>query len=361
MKLLLTIILLVHGLIHLLGFLKAFELGEYPMLTAHIGRTQGFVWLLACLFMIATAFAFYFNQRLWPWLGLLALIISQILIVVLWPDAKYGSWMNLLLLLLVIPGIGEYFFNQGVDSEVQNLNDTQEVKSVAVNDTTYLRSLPPIVNQWLKTSAAVPSDTITRVHLLQKGQLRTKPDGKWMPFEAEQWFSITEPAFVWKTRVQMFGPVFLTGRDKLITGKGSMEISLLSLIPVVKEENKKGIDEASMTRFLAEMSWFPSAVAQPYISWEALEPRSAKATFTYEGRSVSGVFTFNESAEPILFEAMRYMNTGEIAKLEKWRIRNLSFKSFNGIRIPDKSEVVWDLQDGEYHWLTLEISEIQYE
>ncbi|QBA63634.1 DUF6544 family protein [Muriicola soli] len=361
MKLLLTILLLVHGLIHLLGFLKAFELGQYPMLNAHIGRAQGIFWLLGCLFILSTAVAFYFNQKLWPWLGLIALIISQILISLHWSDTKYGAWFNLILVCIVVPGIGEYVFDKRVSAEVKSLNDSKKIHFMNEEDTINPKFLPPIVSQWLKNSGGIHSDTISRVHLLQKGRLRTKPDGKWMPFEAEQWFSIPEPAFLWKTRVQMFGPFFLTGRDKLITGKGSMEISLLSLIPVVNARDEKGIDEASMTRFLAEISWFPSAITQPYISWEALGPYAAEATFTYEGQSTSGVFTFNEQAEPISFEAMRYMKTGENAKREKWKIRNLSFTSFQGIRIPIKSEVVWELEEGEYHWLTLEISEINYD
>jgi hypothetical protein len=109
------------------------------------------------------------------------------------------------------------------------------------------------------------------------------------------------------------------------------------------------------------MIWFPSAIHESYISWESTGTHRARAVFTYGDQSVSGVFSFNEKAEPVTFEAMRYMETGENAKSEKWVIKNLSFKTFNGIKIPDKSEILWDLEEGRFHWLTLEISEIQYD
>ena len=361
MKLLLAILLLVHGLIHLLGFLKAFGIGQYPMLSGQFGRVHGLIWFLSFLLFLITAFTMYFNQKLWPWLGLLAIIFSQILIAISWADAKHGTWVNLLLLLAIIPAMGEFYFNKKVDSEVKLLGTLQEISINKSIDAKPERALPPIVADWLKNAGIGSSNSISKVYLTQRGEMRTRPDGKWMPFQAEQWFSVKDPGFIWKTRVQMLGPVFLNGRDKLIRGKGRMDIALLSLIPVVRAGNERGIDEASMTRFLAEMIWFPSAIHESYISWESTGTHRARAVFTYGDQSVSGVFSFNEMAEPVTFEAMRYMETGENAKLEKWVIKNLSFKTFNGIKIPDESEILWDLEEGRFHWLTLEISEIQYD
>lgn len=361
MKLLLAILLLVHGLIHLLGFLKAFGISQYPMLSGQFGRVHGLIWLLSFLLFLLTAITMYFNQRLWPWLGLLAIIISQILIAISWADAKYGTWVNLLLFLVIIPGIGEFFFNKKVEGEVKLLSTLQEGSIEKSVDSKPEKTLPPIVADWLKNAGIGTSNSISKVYLTQKGKMRTSPDGKWMSFQAEQWFSIKDPGFIWKTRVRMLGPVFLSGRDKLIRGKGQMDISLLSLIPVVRAGNESRINQASMTRFLAEMIWFPSAANEPYISWDSTGTHKARAIFTYGDKSVSGVFSFNDKAEPVAFEAMRYMETGENAKLEKWVIKNLTFKTFNGIQIPEKSEVIWELAEGEYHWLTLEISEIQYD
>ena len=43
-----------HGLIHLLGFVKAFDLGEIRELTQPVSRTMGILWLLSASLFVAT-------------------------------------------------------------------------------------------------------------------------------------------------------------------------------------------------------------------------------------------------------------------------------------------------------------------
>ena len=43
-----------HGLIHLLGFVKAFDLGEIRELTQPVSRTMGILWLLSASPFVAT-------------------------------------------------------------------------------------------------------------------------------------------------------------------------------------------------------------------------------------------------------------------------------------------------------------------
>jgi hypothetical protein len=49
-------LLIFHGIIHSLGFVKAFELAELPLLRHPIGRPLGVLWLAAGLLMIASAY-----------------------------------------------------------------------------------------------------------------------------------------------------------------------------------------------------------------------------------------------------------------------------------------------------------------
>ncbi len=48
-------LLLLHGLIHLMGFAKAFGYAELPQLTQSISREWGVLWLLARGLVVATA------------------------------------------------------------------------------------------------------------------------------------------------------------------------------------------------------------------------------------------------------------------------------------------------------------------
>ena len=62
-------------------------------------------------------------------------------------------------------------------------------------------------------------------------------------------------------------------------------MKMLSPINPGKESGEK-MDEATLQRYLGEMVWFPSALLNPYVSWEVIDPLSAKATVTYNFQPV---------------------------------------------------------------------------
>ena len=102
MKFILLAIIIIHGLIHILGFVKAFNLAEVNQLTRNISKPAGLFWLFAAILFILTAF-FYFLGRDWWWIiGSSAVIISQVLIIRSWSDAKYGTIINLILIALIV-------------------------------------------------------------------------------------------------------------------------------------------------------------------------------------------------------------------------------------------------------------------
>lgn len=85
-----------------------------------------------------------------------------------------------------------------------------------------LDGLPSCVEKWLEHSKVIGKEKTRTVRLKQKGLMRTKPDGPWMPVEAEQYFTIDKPGFIWKAKVRMSPLVYFTGKDKYYEGKGKM-------------------------------------------------------------------------------------------------------------------------------------------
>ncbi len=88
MKWIFFFIVLVHALIHLLGFFKAFQLAEINQLTQHISKPMGILWLFAFILFLAAAIQFIINHNLWWITGLAAVILSQILIILFWTGCK---------------------------------------------------------------------------------------------------------------------------------------------------------------------------------------------------------------------------------------------------------------------------------
>ena len=187
-----------------------------------------------------------------------------------------------------------------------------------------------------------------------------KPEqADWMSATATQYTTIDIPAFIWIVEVKMNSLLSAVGRDKFENGKGEMLIKLNSLLSVVHEKGEK-IDEGSLQRYLGEMVWFPSLALSPYIRWEPIDDSAAKATLTYKGTTGSGTFHFNSRGEVTAFSALRYKGNESTAKRHEWIMNITDYKSFEGIKVPCKMTATWKMDGGDWTWLRLEVTDIQY-
>lgn len=97
----LSLIVLFHGLIHCMGFAKAFGYGNMQQLTLPISKPLGLLWLLTAYLFTATVILFLLKTEAWRYLAIPALLLSQVLIVLSWKDAKFGTLGNLVALLMI--------------------------------------------------------------------------------------------------------------------------------------------------------------------------------------------------------------------------------------------------------------------
>lgn len=361
LKIFLLIILFIHGMIHILGFLKAFQLAEINQLTQHISKPMGILWLLAFILLFAAAIQFISNHDLWWITGLTAVILSQILIIIFWQDAKFGTIPNIIILLVAIIAFAGWSFNREVKNEIEEMLSRRSGDRKEILTEEKISHLPPVIQKWLKNSGAVGREKIHTVYLKQRGKIRLKPEQeKWYDAKAEQWFSVDNPAFIWKVKVDMMPLMFFTGRDKFSDGKGSMLIKILSLINIVNSSNNEKINQATLQRYLGEIVWFPTAAVSPYIKWEQVDSLTARATMTYNGTTGSALFYFNENGDFVKFRAMRYMEVKDDSQLKEWTITLNEYKIYDGIKIPFKGEATWKLDNGDFTWYKLEIYNVKY-
>jgi hypothetical protein len=222
-----------------------------------------------------------------------------------------------------------------------------------------LRSLPEPVAKWLEASGVVGRPRAATVRLHQRGDIRTKPDAPWMPVRAEQYFSIDPPGFVWKVDATMMWVVPIAGRDRYVGGHGEMLIKAASLVNVVKAADE-AIDLGAMLRYLAEVIWFPSAALTPYISWEPIDATHARATIRYAGRSAPAVFTFDGRGRAVRFDAERPLGGGKDAKITPWFGASSDWRTFEGIEVPTRGEVGWQLPSETFIYYRWEILDVEF-
>ncbi|GAB4030240.1 hypothetical protein GCM10028809_22720 [Spirosoma gilvum] len=165
--------------------------------SADLSKVLGLCWLLACIGLVAAAIGYWLQTNWWIGLALGSVVLSQALIIVYWPDAKAGTIANLVILVVLGFAYANLRFERQANQDAQQLLKQAESDSTLIT-TDMLADLPTPVKQWLEKAGIVGKEKIHTVRLRQEGLMRTRPDGKWMPAEAEQYFTVDQPGFVWK-------------------------------------------------------------------------------------------------------------------------------------------------------------------
>lgn len=359
MRVAFLLIVLIHGSIHLIGFLQGFGLKEIKELTLPISRPMAIFWLAAAaLFLTYGILHFTHSKFDWP-AGLLAVAVSQILIVMFWKDARFGTLPNVMIAVVSVASLGQYRFqtrNQQETAHILTQSKTIGEKIVDEND---IRELPEPVKTWLHHAGIVGRPAIRVAKVTQYVEMQMKPGNDWMSAIALQYSVTDPPAFIWTVGVKMNSLLNFHGRDKFENGKGEMLIKLNSLINVVSERGAK-LDEGALQRYLGEMVWSPSLAISPYISWEHINDTTSMATMTYKGTTGSGYFHFNARGDVIKFTAMRYKDNDPHARRHEWIMDITDYKTFEGIKVPAKMTSTWKLDEGDWTWLKLEVTDIRY-
>lgn len=158
MKYVLAALLVLHGLIHLMGFFKAFGLAELPQLAGPISRPMGVLWLSAGLLTVVAAGLLFAVPRWWWLAGLASVLLSQAVIISSWSDARFGTVANAVTLVAVVLTVflsGPASLHAEYERRVQaGLQRSTPQPLVTEAD---LAPLPELVAKYLRRSGVVGS------------------------------------------------------------------------------------------------------------------------------------------------------------------------------------------------------------
>ncbi len=250
-------------------------------------------------------------------------------------------------------------FHQMGNTEIEAIfqHDTnQAVTTFSYDD---LEHLPEPVQKYLKRSLKAGQPYANRVRLKQSGGMRLSPDQPWKPFTAEQYFNVNPPAFIWRAKLQFLPLIWVSARDKYVHQFGNMLIKILTTLPVADAKGPK-VTSAALIRFVAEMIWFPTALVNAnYLQWEAVNATSAIAKVNDDGVEATVTFVFDEVGDIIKVSSDRYLNADDEYPT-KWCGRIRQYGEFNGVRIPSKVEVGWELETGYFAYWRGNITDIEF-
>jgi hypothetical protein len=116
-RILIAIGFIVHGLVHLLGFVVPWRLvtmADMPYDTTVLAgkvdlgdagiRLFGVLWLAATIGFVAAGVGLFALAPWWQWLTLVATLFSTVLCILGWPDTQFGLYINLAILAYLVFG-----------------------------------------------------------------------------------------------------------------------------------------------------------------------------------------------------------------------------------------------------------------
>jgi hypothetical protein len=356
-------VMLIHGLIHLMGFAKAFEYAEISQLRLHISRPAGSLWLLCCVAFLSAGVLYLSKSPWWWWIALPSALVSQALIFGTWSDAKFGTVANLIILVAVISAAlesrpGSYRSRYAVAVR-ESLPRSVGTALVSEQD---LAHLPPSVQKYLRVSGCVGKSRIHNFRIVFTGKFRSGLTGPWMAFRSEQFNNMDEPERAFLMKARMYG-IPTEGFHLFQAGRATMQIKLASLFQLVDASGPQ-MDQGETVTFFNDLCLFaPAALIDPErIHWEADGPLSAKATFRYRGNTIRARLTFNEAGDLTDFVSDdRFLSAdGKTFQRYPWSTPVKSWRDTGGRRVPASAETIWHMPDGAFCYGKFMLSEIEY-
>jgi len=347
-----------HGLIHLLGFLKAFGLSDVKQLTMPVSKQFGMIWLFVFLFCAIAAIMFAFNYRYWWAFGFIASLSSQILIIFFWQDAKFGTFANVIILIASIIGFSTWkYYNQyqnDVKVSLKKIDYSQNSELTEID----IQHLPDPVKRYLHYTGSVGKPKVKNFKIVFAGKIRKDEKLEWMPFTSEQYNFLETPSRLFFMKAEMKGlPV--AGYHSFINGDAFMDIRLFSIFRVQYQDGVE-MDLSETVTFFNDMCCMaPATLIDKRIKWLEIENNRVRASFTNNNISVSAWLDFNEKGELINFISEdRY--SADAGKQLRWSTPLKDYQEINGYKLSGNAETIYSYPDRDLTYGIFKISSIEY-
>lgn len=358
MRIALLVLILIHGLIHVLGFVKAFELSEVKQLTQTISKPFGVIWLLTFILFVLAAILFAFKNSSWWLFGIIALVISQVLIILFWHDAKFGTIPNVIILIASIIGYGTWSFYSKYQEEVNTGLQQKAYFQESELTETDIRQLPEPVKKYLRYTGSIGKPKVNCFKVEFTGKIRKNEQSEWMPFTSEQYNFMETPTRLFFMKAKMKGlPV--DGYHCFKDGVAFMDIRLFSLFKVQYMDGE-GMNLSETVTFFNDMCCLaPPTLIDKRIKWLEVESNKVKASFTNNNITVFAWLYFNETGQLVNFISDdRY--SADAGKQLPWATPLSNYQEINGYKLFQNAEVIYSYPDRDLCYGTFKLITVKY-
>ncbi|MBK6962905.1 MAG: SdpI family protein [Bacteroidales bacterium] len=359
MKTVLAIFIALHGLIHFMGFIKAFRLAELKQLKNPISQSAGLLWLIAGILFISVAVFLLLGKEWWWVAAVPAIILSQVLIISVWQDARFGTIANVIAAIAATLVFGSWNFQRAFVNDYQEGLARTGSLSTSILTENDIQHLPAPVQRYIRYTGSLGHEKVHNIKLCFDGQMRDK-GLDWFNLQSEQYNFFDTPTRLFYMTGKMKG-LTVPGYHAYRNGNASMQVKLFGLLPVV--DSKDGdLNQAETVTFLNDMCLMaPATLIDERIKWEEIDSLSSKAVFTCNGITVSAILYFNDKGQLVNFISDdRFAISGKKSSRQRFSTPVYDYKNINGINVCSNADAVWHYPEGEFVYGKFKLRTIEY-
>jgi hypothetical protein len=337
--------------------MRAFQPGVSLQITKQISAPAGIMWLItAILFLTAAALKAFRNDYWWT-PALLAVVVSQILIIGAWADAKYGTLANVAILLACIVFMGNFFFERKYQKDVESALEQTHINAVDIITREDLAHLPPAVQRYLQFAGVVGQPKVRNMRVVFEGTMRGR-NQDWFSFRSVQYNTFDAPGRYFFMIGKMFG-MEVPGYHRYANGHASMDIRLFGLASLVYKKGPIMDQSETVTLFNDMCLMAPATLIDKRIHWKEIDSVTVEANYPVNGISITARLSFDHAGKLINFESHDRYEVNEMKKLP-WLTPCTDYKKLNGVMLATRGEAVYQYPDTTFTYGVFNLQAVEY-
>jgi hypothetical protein len=241
-----------------------------------------------------------------------------------------------------------------------------ELSYVTEGDVT---ALPSPVQRYLRAVGVVGLPRVHNYRVRFRGRIRSSPDARWMPFEADQVSVSDPPTRLFLMHARMFGlPV--QAFHQLIDGHAQMRVKALGLFQLVDARGDVMDRSETVTLFNDMCILAPSTLIDGAITWESVDATSVRARFRNGAQEIGATLFFDDDGLLTNFvsdDRSRASSDGKTFTRLRFSTPVRSYQhvrtfpaSETMIRLPARGDARWLLPEGEFTYGDFDIRSVEY-
>jgi len=225
-----------------------------------------------------------------------------------------------------------------------------------------LRDLPEPMARHLRFSGVLGRKRISAVHVVHSGRFKPGADRAWMSIDGEYFLTTKKPSFFWYGKVNVVPGISFIALDSYAGGSGRMVVKLMSVFRIV-DDGSRQVSASAFGRAVAELTMAPTFfLDRRSVRCARAGSDQVRCTVTDGDFSTHADLFINADGSLNRIELMRYFDRGNgKATLERFTGKGSRPKNFGGRMLASRMDGVWNLSEGDLHYVSFDIDRVDFE